>query len=298
MLFRGLIGAVAVMAVLTATSVGARAFDDAQYPNLKGQWLRARPPAGVIGQAPFDPDKSWGLAQQAPLTPEYQKILEASLADQAAGGQGFWPSAKCLAVGMPAIMGPFQPMEFVVLPEVTYVRIDHNRDTRRRIFTDGRGWPADVLPSFDGYSIGRWLDTTGSGRFDTLEVETRYFKGPRAFEPSGMPLHKDNQTIVKERIYLDKADADPAAQRHDGHRPRADAPLDGREEIPARPRRGAVLARIHVRREQRPHLYRQRHVLPERGRQPDALPEGPGAARSLLLQSSKEVTEETRTGRR
>jgi hypothetical protein len=40
-----------------------------------------------------------------------------------------------------------------------------------------------------------------------LEVETRGpFKGPRAFDSSGLPLHKDNQTIVKERIHLDKAD--------------------------------------------------------------------------------------------
>jgi len=207
MLSRSSIGVIACMAALVMTAGGARAFDDALYPNLKGQWVRARPANPIVGQGPFDPDKSWGLAQQAPLTPEYQAVFEASLADQAAGGQGFWPSAKCLAVGMPAIMGPFQPMEFVVLPEVTYVRIDHNRDTRRRIFTDGRDWPADVLPSFDGYSIGRWRDTTGNGRFDTLEVETRYFKGPRAFEPSGMPLHQDNQTIVKERIYLDHADA-------------------------------------------------------------------------------------------
>jgi hypothetical protein len=29
-------------------------------------------------------------------------------------------------------------------------------------------------------------------------------KGPRAFEATGIPLHEDNQTIVKERIYLDK----------------------------------------------------------------------------------------------
>jgi len=189
--------------VLTVT-VGSAQAQDKKYPNWKGQWDTINPRLG--GQLiKFDPNKAWGPAQQAPLTPEYQKVLEASLADQAAGGQGFWPSAKCLAVGMPAIMGPFQPMEFIVLPEVTYVRIDHNRDTRRRIFTDGRDWPADVLPSFDGYSIGRWLDTTGNGRFDTLEVETRYFKGPRAFEPSGMPLHKDNQTIVKERIFLDPA---------------------------------------------------------------------------------------------
>ena len=88
MVFRSSIGAIALMAALLITVGGARAFDDAQYPNLKGQWLRARPPAGVTGQGPFDPDKSWGLAQQAPLTPEYQTRFEASLADQAAGGQG------------------------------------------------------------------------------------------------------------------------------------------------------------------------------------------------------------------
>ena len=30
----------------------AFAFDDNLYPNLKGQWVRARPPAGVTGQRP------------------------------------------------------------------------------------------------------------------------------------------------------------------------------------------------------------------------------------------------------
>ena len=37
-------------------------------------------------------------------------------------------------------------------------------------------------------------------------METRHFKGPRTFEPSGMPLHDDNQTVIMERIYLNKAD--------------------------------------------------------------------------------------------
>ena len=41
---------------------------------------------------------------------------------------------------------------------------------------------------------------------DVLEIETRHFKGPRSFESTGLPLHHDNQTIIKERIYLDKAD--------------------------------------------------------------------------------------------
>jgi hypothetical protein len=61
-------------------------------------------------------------------------------------------------------------------------------------------------PRFLGYSSGKWLDTDGDGRYDTLEVETRGLKGPRVFDASGIPLHEDNETIIQERIYLDKAD--------------------------------------------------------------------------------------------
>jgi hypothetical protein len=75
----------------------------------------------------------------------------------------------------------------------------------RRIYTDGRSFPDDVEPTFSGYSIGKWLDQDGDGLYDLLEVETRSFNGPRTFDNAGIPLHADNQTIVKERIYRDKA---------------------------------------------------------------------------------------------
>ena len=55
-----------------------------------------------------------------------------------------------------------------------------------------------------GYSIGKWVDSTGAGRYDTLEIETRLLKGPRSYDATGLPLHEDNKTIVKERIFLDK----------------------------------------------------------------------------------------------
>jgi len=31
-------------------------------------------------------------------------------------------------------------------------------------------------------------------------------KGPRTYDTSGLPLHADNKTVVKEKIYLDPAD--------------------------------------------------------------------------------------------
>src|SRR5580704_5937325 len=204
MLYRSSIGAAALVAALLTTSMAARAFEDAKYPDLSGQWVAVR--LGVGGQPAFDPTKPWGRGQQAPLTPEYQKVLETSLAEQANGSQGNWLSGvECLPPGMPTMMTLYRPMEIVVLPEITYILIDHTHDSHRRIFTDGRDWPEQVEPGFMGYSIGKWTDEKGDGRFNLLEVETRYLKGPRALDPAGMPTHEDNQSIVKERIYFDKA---------------------------------------------------------------------------------------------
>jgi hypothetical protein len=197
-------GAMALLATLLIPLGGAAAFDDARYPDLSGQWHRL-PTPGVRGQPSFDPTKPWGRGQQAPLTAEYQGIFEASLSDQAAGGHGAQRGWSCRSSGMPLMMTLFEPMEIIVLPETTYIRIDQY-NTQRRIFTDGRTWPAEIEPSYIGYSIGKWIDEDGDGHFDVLEVETRGFKGPSTLDASGLSLRHDDRTVVIERIYLDKAD--------------------------------------------------------------------------------------------
>ena len=53
----------------------------------------------------------------------------------------------------------------------------------------------------------------GAGRYGTLEVETRNFTGPRVLEASGLPLHDNNRTIVKEQIFLDRIDKDTLHDR-------------------------------------------------------------------------------------
>jgi len=203
--YRNALGAIGL--TLVATCSIAQAFDDTKYPDLWGQWIGVRIP-GVGGQPGFDPTKPWGRGQQAPLTPEYQAVLEASLADQARGGQGNWkPGADCLPPGMPGMMTLFQAAEFIVLPEITYIRIDHVHDSHRRVYTDGRDWPVEAEPTFQGYSVGRWVAENGDGHFNALEIETRFLKGPRALDPTGMPVHADNRSIIKERIFYDKGDA-------------------------------------------------------------------------------------------
>jgi hypothetical protein len=210
MLDRGAIGAFVLAAALCLSGAGAFAFDDAQYPDFNGKWNRAPTPgAPRTPQPAYDPTKGWGKAQGAPLTPEYTAIFEANEKDQAEGGAGTTRGFTCRTGGMPLIMTLFQSMEAVVLPDTTYLLIDRN-NIQRRIFTDGRDWPKQIEPSYIGYSIGRWIDAAGSGRYDTLEVETRAFKGPRTYDASGLPLHFDNQSIIKERMYLDRGDKNPA----------------------------------------------------------------------------------------
>src|SRR6516165_9028634 len=133
MLYRSAIVAVALAAALAMSIAGARAFDDATYPDWTGSWLG-------IGGGSFDPSRPKGLRQETPLKPQAQTILETSLADIAAGGQGNDPGYRCGSHGMPRVMIANVPIYFVILPQTTYVIFERLSQVRR-IFTDGRGWP-------------------------------------------------------------------------------------------------------------------------------------------------------------
>jgi hypothetical protein len=187
--------AFALATALLATPATAQVVDFSKYPDFGAQWDRTGPP------------NNWRqLAGPPPLTPEYQKVLAGSLAEQQAGRPGNWPSTFCIPEGMPAMMNLYNPMEIVITPETTYILMSHNNDVYRRIYTDGRDWPADPERTLVGYSIGKWIDENGDGKYTALEIETRYLRGPRAYEVSGIPFHEDNQTVIKERFYLDKGD--------------------------------------------------------------------------------------------
>ena len=202
MLLKSMVGSIALAAALVAApAVAQQPFDQGKYPNMAGQWQRVGP-LGV-----FDSTKPPARGQQAPLTPEYQKIFEANLAEVAKGGFGDDPVYTCIPEGMPRAMNLVLPMEVVITPGTTYILMEY-LTMLRRIYTDGRSFPTDEDPSWMGYSIGKWTDPDASGRFTALEVETRNLKNPRTFDPSGLPVHKDGETVVKERFTLDKDNPD------------------------------------------------------------------------------------------
>jgi hypothetical protein len=179
-------------------TVAAKAEEARKYPDWNTLWNRGSPP-GV-----WDPSKPKGLGQQAPLTPEYQKVYEQNLAKEEAG-IAFDIKAICGPVGMPRLMTAYEPIEIVITPKEVYM-LAESMSPIRRIYTDGRDWPKNPDPTFVGYSIGKWIDSADTGTYDTLEVETRYMKGPRLMDSTGIPLASDNETVVKEKLHLDKND--------------------------------------------------------------------------------------------
>jgi len=193
MRYRNSIWAAAMATALLATPSVAQIVDFGKYPNFKGQWVREGTP------------NNWRLlAGPAPLTPEYQKRFEVITQDLKDGGPGNWPSTFCIPAGMPAMMSLYDPAEIVVTPDTTYILISHNDDSYRRIYTDGRDWPKETQMTFAGYSIGKWVDENGDGKYDVLEIETRFLRNPRGYDISGLPFHDDEKTVIKERLYLDK----------------------------------------------------------------------------------------------
>jgi hypothetical protein len=180
MFHRSALGLFAVATMLTVTAGGAQA-QDKKYPNWKGEW-DAVVPRMPGQQLRFDPTKPYGRRQEAPLTEEYKKVYQENLEEQARGGQGlFLDHASCLPAGMPTMMS-IGRFEYIITPETTYVATGSDL---RRIFTDGRPWPTDLESTYQGFSMG---------------------KGPRVYDSTGIPLHFDNESTLKERIFLDKKD--------------------------------------------------------------------------------------------
>jgi len=169
MLNLGSIGVIALAAALLMSPAGAQIFDLGKYPDWSGQWR------GSVFR--YDPSKPAGRGQQAPLKEPYRLIHEASITDQAAGGQGLYlSSARCVPMGMPWQMYAFFAIDFVFTPTTTFVLSEAMTAQPRRIYTDGRDWPEYQEPLFTGYSIGKWIDEDQDGKLDTLEVETRHLK--------------------------------------------------------------------------------------------------------------------------
>jgi hypothetical protein len=75
------------------------------------------------------------------------------------------PNNRCLPSIIPEKIAVTSPWKIVDTPGVTIVLYE-SRTIFRQIFTDGRPFPKDMNPAWQGYSVGQWEG-------DTFVVETK-----------------------------------------------------------------------------------------------------------------------------
>ena len=92
---------------------------------------------------------------------------------------------RCAPPGFPRILQNAEPMEIFQIAGRMFMRFEHPAGMRE-IWTDGRGHPKDVDPSWYGHSIGKWdgdvfvIDTVGLNDYTWLD---------RAGHPHSDALH-------------------------------------------------------------------------------------------------------------
>lgn len=139
-------------------------FDPAHvWADLAGTWDVTQ--AGVNGPRGSYATCCAGKGDWVPLTPKYRKIRdEFAKLPEYTREKNTNNMADCITPGVPATLEHPVLFEFLLTPgRVTLIVID---GSVRRIWTDGRQFPKDLVPSPQGYSIGHWENRT-------LVVQTR-----------------------------------------------------------------------------------------------------------------------------
>ncbi|MBK6672997.1 MAG: hypothetical protein IPM70_00685 [Proteobacteria bacterium] len=151
-----LIAALAGAALLLPAALAASAPD--KKPDIFGVWLS-------IASNSTNFDKRWATTPYAP-TPEFTPWGAEQSRQQGRLGVELPTPGACEPVNVSSYVGGFFPTQ-ILQGHNQIVLLNEWVAVPRRIYTDGRGHPPaeDLLPTWQGHSIGRWEG-------DTLVVDT------------------------------------------------------------------------------------------------------------------------------
>ena len=204
-------------------------------------------------------------------------------------GSGNNPTLTCIPPGMPRAMivvrdhGHHHHAGDHLHPDRVDQRAAPHLHRRAQVAGEDRRRPSSATRS------AKWDDTDGDGRFDTLWSRPAASRGRAHSTARGIPLHRDNQTVVKERIYLDKADPNVLRNEITMIDNALTRPWTVTRRIPARA--GSDLVRVSCTEGNKQVLIGKENYLRQRRRLPDAGQEGPAAAGPEDISISREVTD-------
>ena len=166
---------------------GVSFYGDTTSPDISGLWLGSV--VGEPGGKAFTNSGASGDGRTPifmapwplPYTPEFQKVVDERQAALQRGVALGDSGAKCMPVGVPPLLlRNVFPQEIVQTPG--NVALFGYGGLPIIIWTDGRGHPKDLKPSFNGHSVGYWVGQTL--HVDTVEIDARTGVGATQFPHS------------------------------------------------------------------------------------------------------------------
>jgi hypothetical protein len=162
-------------------------------PDLSGVWRPDRnqkcPPDGCPDNQMSEQflDLGWGIKDGLPYQPWAAELVKRRTARN---GQDD-PTSHCFPGGIVRLHTYPTFNKIVQTPRLLLI-LSEREVTYRQIFLDGRPLPKDPLPTWKGYSVGRWEG-------DTLVVESSGFRGDDIWlDRKGSPLTE--AATITERI--------------------------------------------------------------------------------------------------
>ena len=104
------------------------------------------------------------------------------------------PTARCQPTGVPSLNTYPFPFKIVQTPALIVILYENYADFRQ-IFMDGRDEPQDPVPTWMGYSVGKWDG-------DTLVIESTGFNDRSWLDRSGHP-HREVMRLTERLGRLD-----------------------------------------------------------------------------------------------
>ena len=151
-------------------------------PDFSGMWdIEHNRPCPALGCADMEVGQEfvnigWGLKGGLPYQPWAADVRKERMEQNGKDD----PGSHCLPPGV--VKAHTSPLFRKIVQTPGLVVILYERDASfRQIFVDGRPMPSIEMPTFDGYSVGRWDG-------DTLVVQTTGFKDGTWLDRSGSPL--------------------------------------------------------------------------------------------------------------
>jgi hypothetical protein len=142
-------------------------------------------------------DMGWGLKGGLPYQPWAAELTKKRMAELRKDD----PNSQCLPTGIVRMHTAPLYRKIVQTPGVVII-LNERQVWYRQIFTDGRPLPPDPVPTWNGYSVGRWDG-------DTLVVRSNGFRDGIWLDSNGSPL-TESATITERFQRLDYGTIDIA----------------------------------------------------------------------------------------